>query len=75
MLTNNKTYPDILNIKYEDMISNPSVVFDSLFKFLNLKLNEQKKKKYIKKMDKSKIFAYKNKDLEFNKQILEDIDY
>ena len=75
MLTNNKTYPDIFNIKYEDMISNPSVVFDSLFKFLNLKLNEQKKKKYIKKMDKSKIFAYKNKDLEFNKQILEDIDY
>jgi len=74
--SNTKSYKsNIYNIRYEDLVTDPKTIVKSLFKYLDIDMNNQKLTSLYKKMNTNRIYAYKKEKINFNKSLLEDIDY
>ena len=72
---NNNNCKNIINIKYEDLLSNPYDTIEYIFNHCNLIINEQTINNIIKTIESSNINKYKNNNLVYNVNVLRELGY
>ena len=55
-------YNDIMHIKYEELLDTPNKILNSLFEYLDIKVNESKISKYSSYFNKDRKYAFLKDD-------------
>ena len=74
MESNKKVY-NILDIKYEELIMDSNKVLKEIFNYLDINISDDECQDIVRIMDKSRVYAFRNTKLDFDKSLLEAIDY
>ena len=74
MESNKKLY-NVLDIKYEELIMDSNKVLKEIFNYLDINISDDECQDIVRIMDKSRVYAFRNTKLDFDKSLLEAIDY
>jgi len=74
MKSNNAIY-NILDIKYEKLIMDSNKVLKEIFDYLNINISDDQCQEIDKNLDKSRVNAFKNIQFDFDKDLINGIDY
>ena len=73
---NEKNYKkNIISIKYEDLLMKPKETINNVFNHCNLILDEKNINKIIQTINSSNLCKYKNKNITYNSNILNELGY
>ena len=74
-INKDKYNENILNITYEDLLTNPLKTIEKIFKHCNISINNDQINTFIKSIDSSNISKYKKENFKYNTAILDELGY
>ena len=74
-MKSNKNLYDVLDIKYEDLIMNSNKILKEVFDYLDINITNDEYQNIEKILDKNRVYAFENNNLNFDYNLLEIIDY
>ena len=74
-MESNKNLYDVLDIKYEDLIMNSNKILKEVFDYLDINITNNEYQNIEKILDKNRVHAFENNNLNFDYNLLEIIDY
>ena len=74
-MESNKNLYDVLDIKYEDLIMSSNKILKEVFDYLDINITNDEYQNIEKILDKNRVYAFENNNLNFDYNLLEIIDY
>ena len=74
-MESNKNLYDVLDIKYEDLIMNSNKILKEVFDYLDINITNNEYQNIEKILDKNRVHAFEDNNLNFDCNLLEIIDY
>ena len=74
-MKSNKNLYDVLDIKYEDLIMNSNKILKEVFDYLDINITNNEYQNIEKILDKNRVHAFEDNNLNFDCNLLEIIDY
>ena len=74
-MESNKNLYDVLDIKYEDLIMSSNKILKEVFDYLDINITNNEYQNIEKILDKNRVHAFENNNLNFDYNLLEIIDY